>query len=233
MISTRHVVVATTLTAFAMDNPDTWGAWLRNAEGYRDTTDCSFFAAIETDARGIEPFAPVLDRLAGLNGKHWTYHLDDGRTEVTTENRQIHLAMGENLASTYATVVGASHLLFVAADCEPPPDVLTKLLKVGAPVVGAECPTYCLDGPAVEGYGFPVHEQLASAACILLERQAFKVLKWRSDPDLGLSDDPALQYDAWTLLGLPTLVRKDCVCKHYPEAIGPIEARGHDMTVRR
>jgi hypothetical protein len=218
-----------------MGHQDIWGAWLRNAEAMQASHPDSvrFFCAIETDARGLAPFAPLTDRLTALGGEWWTYHLDDGRGSVTTANRQRHLTMGEYLASEYATSTGATHLLFCAADCEPPPDVLPKLLEVDHPIVGAECPTYCLSGASVAGYPFPVQEQLASAACILLERDVFKQLKWRADPDLDLTDDPALQRDAAVLLGLTVLVRKDCVARHYPVQVPPLEERGYDLRVAR
>lgn len=229
------IACCSTLTHFAMGHPDTWGAWLYNAEAMRDShpDGVRFFCAIETDARGLAPFAPLTDRLTALGGEWWTFHLDDGRSEVTTQNRQRHLTMGENLASEYATSTGAAHLLFCAADCSPPPDVLPKLLEVAHPIVGAECPTYCLSGVPVDGYSFPVQKQLASAACILLERDVFKKLKWRADPDLGLTDDPTLQRDARELLNIPTLVRKDCATRHFPEQIPPIEGRGYDLSVAR
>ena len=89
------VIAATTLAAFVMDDPDTWGAWLYPAEQILDDLQpVEWFAALEVDARGLEPFAPLLDRFAAINTQAgrtvchwWTYMLDDGRTEVTTGNR--------------------------------------------------------------------------------------------------------------------------------------------------
>lgn len=72
---------------------------------------------------------------------------------------------------------------------------------------------------------FPVQEHMASAACILLGREVFRQLRWRSDGDMGMTDDPCLHHDALNLLGIPTYVRKDCVARHYPECIGSIEQR--------
>jgi hypothetical protein len=60
----------------------------------------------------------------------------------------------------------------------------------------------------------------------------FRKLRWRSDPDENLTDDPCWHQDALAL-GVPTYVRKDVVGRHHPESIGPIEGRGHDMTVVR
>jgi hypothetical protein len=258
------VVVATTLAAYVMDQPDTWGAWLADAEAMREHEraagrDVKFFAAIEVDGRGIEPFQPLTDRLSTLGADDpdspwWVYMLADGRTEITTANRLRHLTLGQNLASEYSAHVGASHMLFMAADCRPPADAISKLIEVDWPIVGGHVSTYCLDGPVVTQAARLVEEHLGSgiqrvvdwtdmdvrahmptAACVLLERDFFKQIKWRADGDLGMSDDPAMYYDAEHLFRLdpPAVVRRDVVGRHYPECIGAIETRGHDMKVYR
>src|SRR5882757_10010822 len=102
-----------------MDDPDIWGSWLRNAEAMKEShlDSVQFFAAIEVDARGLEPFGALLDRLREIGGEWWTYSLDDGRTTVTTANRLRHITFGQNLATDYAVSTQATHLLFMAADC--------------------------------------------------------------------------------------------------------------------
>lgn len=229
------IVVATTLAKYVMDDPDTWGAWMRHAEQITasHTDGVQFFAALELDADGLDPFGPLLVRLAEIGGEHWTYMLDDGRCTVTTANRLRHITFGQNMATDYALAAGASHLLFMAADCAPPADALPKLLELDHPLVGGEVPTYCLSGPVVGGYPFPVEEHMATAAFVLLRRDLLRRIRWRWDVDEGMSDDPCLHADARDLLGVPTYVRKDCVGRHYPEAIGPVETRGHDMSVAR
>lgn len=229
----RPIVVGTTLAAFVMDQPDTWQAWLRNHDAIRASRpDVRYFAALELDARGLAPFAPLLDLLDGV-GEHWTFHLDDGRTEVTTENRLRHITLGQNLATEYAVSCGASHLLFLAADLEPPPDALDKLLEVDHGLVGGEVSTYCLSGPDVDGYPFPVQRHMPTAAFVLIAREVFNVLRWRADGEAGMSDDPCYHHDARSLLGVDALVRKDCVGVHHPIRIGAVETRGHDMAVHR
>ena len=231
---TRPVVVATTLAAFVMDQPDTWQAWLRNHQAIRSShPDVRYFAALELDTRGLDPFGPLLDLLADAGGEHWTYHLDDGRTEVTTENRLRHITLGQNLATDYAVSCGASHMLFLAADLEPPADCLPKLLEVDHPMVGGEVSTYCLSGPDVDGYPFPVQAHMPTAAFVLIAREVFNRLRWRADGEAGMTDDPCYHHDASTLLGVEALVRKDCVGIHHPIRIGPVETRGHDMAVHR
>lgn len=227
------IVVGTTLAAFVMDQPDTWGAWLRNAETLQASHDgpVRFFAAIEVDARGIAPFTPLLDRLAELGGEHWTFLLDDGRTQVTTANRLRHITCGQNLVTDYAVTADADWLLFMAADCMAPDDVFARMLEMGHPLVAPNSPTYCLTGPEVAGFPFPVQDVMASAACIFIARDVFRRLRWRWDS--VDSDDPCYHKDAVDLLGIRTLVRQDVTARHFPEAIGPIEGRGHDMRVVR
>jgi hypothetical protein len=229
------IVVGTTLCAFAMDQFPTWAGWLINAERLRDShpDGVRYFAAIEVDARGLEPFAPLLDRLRDLGGEWWTFSLDDGRESVTTQNRLRHITTGQNLVTDYACSMWASHLLFMAADCTPPPDAIPKLLQVDWPIVGGHVPTYCLDGPEVPEYPFPVRRHMATAAFVMLRRDLFRSLRWRWDLDEGMTDDPCLYWDAKRLHGVETYVRHDVVGRHWPECIGPVETRGHDMRVVR
>lgn len=256
------VLVGTTLAAFAMDRPELWGSWLNNAESMqRDWADAKgehvhFFAAIELDARGYAPFDALTARLAALNGSINDYDsafgftLDDGRTEVTTNNRLRHITMGQNLVTDYAcSRPDVTHLLFMAADCEPPADAISKLVELDWPIVGGHVPTYCLDGPrrfhmerecgdistAIKDVpaGADVREHMATAAFILLRRDLFTKLRWRWDLDAGMTDDPCMHHDALTLLGTPTYVRHDVIGKHYPECIPAIEERGYDLHVER
>jgi hypothetical protein len=237
------IVVGTTLTTYAMLDPARsflWDAWLRNAEEIQNsvTDEVRYFAAIETDGRGLSPFTPLLRRLSWLSGTCWTFSLSDGRTQVTGENRGRHITMGQNLVSEYATSVGATHLLHMASDTEPPPDVLPKLLAVDNGIAAAECPTYCMSvGRTSQSFkqidDFIVTIGPMTAVCVLLKRQLFKALKWRWDPDLGMTDDPSFSHDAKRLFDVETLTRIDCVAKHHPESIGPIGDRfpGLDLGV--
>lgn len=253
------IVVATTLHAYVTDQADTSLAWLYNAEAIAAShpEGVTFFAALEMDGRGLAPFQPLLDRLSELEtSDYWTFSFDDHATEIRTDNRVRRITMGQNMANEFAMSVGASHLLFCAADCAPDGDVLPKLLELDHPICGPEITTYVLSGPtpirtvwitstgerltqvevgrtyvdedAEPLFPFPVQEHMASAACILLARDVFRRLRWRSDGDAGMTDDPCLHQDALELLGYPTYVRKDVYARHYPEAIGPIESRGHD-----
>lgn len=226
------VVVGTTVPAYVMRDPDLWGSWLRNAEAMVEAhPDTRFFVAIETDARGIEPFTPLLDRLHGLGGEHWTFSLDDGAEVITTGNRLRRITTGQNLVTDYAQSCHASHLLFMAADCCPPGDAIPLLAELNHPLVGGHVPTYCLDGPIVSRfipeYGKLIRQHMATAAFVLLHSSVFTKIRWRWESS-GMSDDPCLHHDAFHLLGIPTFVHHGVVGQHYPEQIPPIEHRHTD-----
>lgn len=227
------IVLGTTLAAFAMDDADTWGAWLYTVDEMRSRGhDIQPFVAIQVDARGLAPFLPLLKKLEQYGGEHWVYSLDDGRTKITTGNRLRHLTTGQNLVTEYACAQGASHLLFCAADCAPPAE-LEKLLEMDHGYVGPEITTYCLSGQPMAGYDYPVMAQPLSVACVLIRRDVFTRIRWRADGDRGLADDFAYAFDVTSLLGIQPLCRKDVFARHYPQSIGPIEGRGHDMRVVR
>lgn len=229
------IVVGTTLAAFVMDQEDTWASWMRNAEAVKAShPEVKYFAAIQVDKRGLEPFKPLLERLEAIGGEYWTYSLDDGRTSVTTANRLRHIVVGQNLVVDYSqSHPNCSHLLFLAADCMPSDDVIPRMLEMNYPLTAPFITTYGLKGPEVPGYDFPVMDAMASAAAIFIAREVFTKIRWRWDFDTGMTDDPCYHHDAKNLLGIPTHVRRDVLAKHYPETIGAIETRGHDMSVIR
>lgn len=230
------IVVGSTMTTFAMSHPELWGNWLANAEAIRDSRseEVRFFATFEVDGRAIDHFKPVTERLAELGGTWWTYTIDDGRTMVNTANRLHHICAGRNLIQDYA--VGhpdCTHILFLDADTRPPGDCLTKLLEMQHPLVGGQVPTYGLSGPDVPGYPFPVQAHMNTAGFLLAARPVFRQIRWRTDMDHGMTDDPCYHRDARDFLGVETHVRKDVVASHFPESIPAIEHRPWDLTVQR
>lgn len=250
------IVVGTTLTHFAMADPDTWSSWLKHAERQKAMAadlghELRHFAAIQVDARGLAPFEPLTEALEVLGGDFFTYSLDDGRTEVTMTNRWRHIVCGQNLVVDYCqSIAECSHLLFLAADCAAPSDIVPRMLEMDHPLVAPYITTYGLRGPVVTDrrsdpdwpgremgdtprYPFHVEDAMASAACLFIARDVFRRIRFRWDLDTGMSDDPAFHHDAKTLLGIPTYVRHDVLARHYPEAVGSYEDRGFDTTVVR
>lgn len=238
------ILVGATLTHFAMSaaDPMTWRAWLTNAEAIAASVEAEvrYAAVIELDARGLDPFVPLLDELCTMEARGvptdwWTYHLDDRRERVQTGNRLHHITTGRNLLTDMAVNEGAEWLFYMDADTEHPPDVLPKLLEVRHPLVGAHVPTYCLDGPQDTDRfirGMDVRRHMNTAGSCLAHRDLFRRLRWRHDPDAGMTDDPCWHADA-ERLGVPWLVRHDVLARHHPESIPPIEQRGHDLEVAR
>jgi len=233
------IVVGSTIPAWKMDEAGYWASWLLNAEqiaaSHPDLLEVRFIAVLELDARGREPFAPLLARIADLRGIVWTFSLDDGAMVITGSNRLVRICTGRNLISQYARDHHATHVLFADADTMIPGDAIPKLLELDWPIVGGEVPTYALhlgpQGP-VEGYPFPVVQRNNTAGFLLVASELFRRLSWRVDVAAGMTDDPCYAADA-IAAGYPTRVRCDVVGAHWPPSIGPVEQRGHDLVVRR
>lgn len=224
------IVIGTTLAAFVMDMEDTWSSWLKNAEQTKELHEVTYFAAIEVDARGVDPFAPLIQRIEEVGGTYFTYSLDDGRTEVTSANRLRHICAGRNIVHDFAVEQHASHILFLDADTMAPADAISKLLELNHPLVGGQVDTYCLSGPKVDNYQFHVEEHMNTAGFLMVGEPLLTRLRWRWDWEM--TDDPCFHKDAIEFFNIPTYVRKDVKGKHFPQHIPPIEQRGHkDMKV--
>lgn len=249
---TGHILVASTMHAFAARRPETCLSWLETAEQLvrNSPLEVHFFATLEArTAKDRATFDPLLHRLGELHiatGGHrtdwWWFDVDDGRNMVTSANRLHHICAGRNLIQDYALGTGAEWILFLDADMRPPGDAILNLLDLDYPVCGGEVPTYALSGPVRtepgnrrltlggEQYPFPVQEHMNTAGFLMVRRDIFRKVRWRVDPDAGLTDDPCYHEDC-TALGYPTYVRKDVVGKHFPVAIPPLEQRGYDLRV--
>jgi hypothetical protein len=233
------IAVVSTLAPHKVDGQE--GRWLEHAEAMIEAGPdrLEWFLAVEIDARGLAPFARLLDRLAQLDGRYWTYHLDqdpDGgdQFEVRSGERHIRVCMGRNLGIEYALRRGASHVLFLDVDISVPADTLPRLLALQHPIVGGHVPSYCLSGPAAEGYpsAWDVQQHWNTAGFLLCEREVIRRVRWGHDPDEGgLSDDPTFARDVARMLGAPTLVRHDVIGDHEP--LVPLEQRGTDRLLRK
>lgn len=241
------ILVAATLAPWKCDGQEELN-WLENAEAMiRDTEDdLHFFAALEVDARGLEPYKVLLERLKELPiSTVWTFSIDDDSDEWESGNRLVRICTGRNLITEFAmrNIVDplCTHILHIDSDISAAGDSITKLLEVDWPMVGGDVPAYCLHGPIVpqhphatypgtHDFSFPVQTHMNTAGFLLLRRDLFRALRWRYDLDAGMTDDPCYEADA-KRLGWMTLVRKDVIGIHPP--LASVEDRDVDRKIRR
>jgi hypothetical protein len=188
-----------------------------------------------------ERLKPLADALAALGGLVWRYSIDQGEDRVTSDNRLVGICTGRNLAHEVGIRDKSIHsILFLDTDVRCPEDLPERLLEVDHPMVGANVPAYCLDGPRVDWEpgqrrlfptGADVREHWNTAGCLLFTRPVFRLIPWRWDLDAGLTDDPATQIAAATSGFGMTWVRHDVTVWH--EDLVGLEHRGSDLSVIR
>lgn len=151
------VVVATTIAPWKCDGRQEL-AWLDEAEDLSDSYGgaVEFFAALEVDGRGLEPYKILFDRVASLEDMghrfaSWRFAIDDNTTVTESSNRLVRICAGRNLCHEYAVRNRAvSHLLLVDSDIRIPGNAIDKLREIDHPVVGGHVPIYCLNGPKLD-----------------------------------------------------------------------------------
>jgi hypothetical protein len=248
-----RVLIGSTVPAFKMNDEGDWWHWLADAEALVAASSeagitVDWLGVLQEDARGRELFYPLSDRIAELGGTSYWFSLDTGVAAIDGGSRLGAICTGRNLIIDRALRQGHDWIYFADADISTPPDVLIRLLELDYPVCGAQVPTYGLDGPPATAAHYlnfshsgpmrragrkgDVRIHWTTAGSLMVSRDLFRRVPWRYDPDAGETDDPATQSEL-ARLGWPTLVRHDVVCKHHPEAIGPLEGRGHDLAVYR
>lgn len=249
------IVVASTCAVYKCRDGDDLG-WLTTAEQMRAHTshDLEFFCAVQVGQGRDENLDPLRNRMEELHGTIWTFSVNDGETEVSNRKRIHDICMGRNLAIEFAIRKDATHILFLDTDVYVKGDCLQKLLEIDHPLVGGHVPSYCLDGPPVtvqpeykyfvsyEGAGrvhthgkrpFPdgidLRAHWNTAGFLLVQKSAFRTLRWRHDMDDGYSDDPAFAADASARGFGNTWVRHDVIGAHDP--LRPVEKRGYDRSI--
>lgn len=238
------ILVASLVAPPILDDPRRWASWIRNHEAIKESvpdTEVRYYCAVELDGRGLAPYRDAgwlnMAETAGVSFETFTY--GSGRTILHTENRLKHICLGRNIISQHAiTDPGITHIMGLDGDVSPPPDILPNLLAVNYPLVSAHIPTYCFISPDIyinprnpdQDYPATWRVQptpMSSAGAWLAERWVFSSLRWRTDPALGMSDDPSYLFDMKHVLGVdpPILQRTDTIAEHWPPTIGPIETR--------
>lgn len=243
------ILVASLIAPPILDDPRRWGSWLNNHEAIKNSVEAEvkYYCAVELDGRGLDPYRECgwmgAAEEAGVTYETFTY--GSGRTRLDTNNRLKHICLGRNIISQHAIAdTNVSHIMQLDGDVKPPPDILPNLLEVNYPLVAAHVPTYCfISGNIFANPRNPSQEYpkswrvqptpLSTAGAWLVERWVFSSLRWRTDPALGMTDDPSYLFDAKHVLGIdpPILQRTDTVAEHWPPSIGPIETRLADPSL--
>lgn len=232
------IVVASTIGPWKAGQPEEGDiAWLDKAKEMQGLSPepLHFFCAVETDARGLEPYSRLYARIIKLRRSVpftvWQFSINDETPEISGGNRLIRICTGRNLAHEFAMRNQASHILFLDTDIEvQDAGCIGKLLELDRPVAAGHVPAYCLDGPRVENAPGDTREHWTTAGFLFLRRDVFLKLRWRWDLDEGLTDDPAFQEDAVHWGFGQTWVRHDVLGIHV-EPLVPVDDRQADRTL--
>ena len=228
------MVIGTPLVGWKCDRGEDM-TWLENSAAIKEKfPKAIWFAALELDHRGLEPFQRVIAALNEVEGIYWTFTINDNETVVESGNRWIRIETGRNLIREYAQRSRLDAVLYVDSDTVLTVQILEKLLEVDHPLVGVNVPQYGLSGKIVNEHP-RIEEHWTTAGMLLVNSPAYYDLPWHHNLNIGLSDDPAFQYMACRLrqhvpdgIGEPygqTWVRKDISAEHRGQLIA-VEARG-------
>lgn len=250
----KSFVVGTPLVGWKADMKEEM-SWLENSKQIIEKfPNVKFFAALELDNRGLEPFERLINSLKEVNGDFWTYTINDMETSVTSSNRWIRIETGRNLIREFAQrlrktsghhwgedcteenigIVNYDAILYVDSDIILTAEIIEKLFEVDHPIVSADVPVYGLKGKAVSTNP-RIEEHWNTAGMLLVNSPAFYDLPWYHNSYLNLSDDPTFQSMAERLnvrVGLENLdytygmtwVRKDIKAEHKGQLL-PVESR--------
>lgn len=139
--------------------------WLKNRKEIVDKfPNTKFFAALEIDKRGIDPFMDVLRALGEVNGEYWTYSINDHVTKVGSQNRWIRMETGRNLIREYAQrdtwlqdaseqhlppVVKFDAIIYIDSDIELTLSMVENMWNTKGNIVSLDFPHY--GGSSVAG----------------------------------------------------------------------------------
>lgn len=244
----KHYVVGTPLVGWKCDRKEDM-TWLENRNSIIEVfPNTSFFAALELDHRGLEPFSRVIQALEEVGGAYWTYTINDYQSEVTSSNRWIRIETGRNLVREFAQrkrlmsghhwgeetpqhgIVNYDAVLYVDSDTTLDANIIEKMFEVDRPLVGVNVPAYGLNGKVVNDNP-RIEEHWTTAGMLLVNAPAYYDLPWYHNGYLNLSDDPTFQSMAERLkrregvnnleetYGM-TWVRKDVKSDHKGQLVG-------------
>lgn len=249
----KHFVIGSPLVGWKCDKKEDT-IWLEERIRIMDTfNNAMFFAALELDHRGLEPFSRVIDALNQVGGKYWTYSINDFEEEVTSSNRWIRIETGRNFIREFAQrkrlmsghhwgektpqdgIVNYDAVLYVDSDTTLSHRMIEKMFEIDRPLVGVDVPAYGLNGKVINAKP-KIEEHWTTAGMLLVNAPAYYDLPWYHNSYLNLSDDPTFQSMAERLKrreGIETFedtygmtwVRKDIQSTHKGQLV-TVEKRG-------
>ncbi|MFZ9242606.1 MAG: hypothetical protein ACO295_05280 [Sediminibacterium sp.] len=239
----KHFVIGTPLVGWKADKKED-RSWLENATSIIERfPNVKFFAALELDHRGLDPFSYVIEQLSIIKGEYWTYTINDNESKVTYSNRWIRIETGRNLIREFAqrnvkpfgnnwgedaskvnkNVIKNEAVLYVDSDMIVNVPIIEKLFEVDRPLVSVNVPAYGLKGKVISNSP-RIEEHWNTAGMLLVNAPAFYDLPWYHNNLLNLSDDPTFQHLAERLPHGQTWVRKDISADHKGQLL-PVESR--------
>jgi hypothetical protein len=251
----KYFVIGTPLVGWKADKKED-RAWLEHAQQIKEKfPNVKFFAALELDSRGLEPFSFIINKLKEIDGEYWTYSINDNQTEVTYFNRWIRIETGRNLVREFTQrnrkttgnswgedaskinegMASNDAVLYVDSDMIVNSNIIEKMFEVDRPLVSVNVPAYGLKGKVINNNP-KIEEHWNTAGMLLVNAPAYYDLPWYHNNLLNLSDDPTFQSMAERLKrreGVHNLeetygmtwVRKDVSADHKGQ-LTPVESRG-------
>lgn len=211
----KRFVIGTPLVGWKCDRGEHL-TWLKHRNEIKERfPNATFFAALELDQRGLEPFQEVI---TVMDGVHWTYTLNDYEPTVTSENRWIRIETGRNLVREYAQRGHFDAVLYVDSDINLTVEMIEKMFEVDHPLVGVNVPEYVQHGEVVNDNP-PIQQHWTTAGMLLVNSPAYYDLPWSHHLPMKLSDDPTFQRLAERLDYGMTWVRKDINAHHEGQLI--------------
>lgn len=230
------VLVATTMAPWKVDG--THMRWLHSAMKWKETTNIKLFAALEVDARGLDPYRKLLHMATNVfeDFEAWEFSFKiPNETQYTSSNRLHRICAGRNLIHEYALRhPEITHVLFFDSDiyCGDE-EAINKLLDLDVYLAGGVVPEYCLTEHMTAGTmhgGVEYVQRWNTAGFLLCKREVIKNLRWGHCPEDGLTDDPWFQQRAVELGYEETYIRLDVIASTDP--LVPVEMRLVDRSMQ-
>lgn len=232
-----RLLIATTIVGWKCKSNEHLD-WLENRKQIKEAfPNVEFFASLEVDKTDLDPFLDVLRALGEVNGKYWTYSINDHIKKVGSQNRWVRIETGRNLIREYAQretwseddvnhdmlpKIKYDAILFVDSDMNLTKEAIEGLLEVDNQVVGANVLGYNLSGIDIDGYD-NLQYGGATIATMLFNSPSYFTIPFHHNSFMKINDDFSMQ-DLVTKLVGPIVVRKDVVVSHRGRLI-PVENR--------